>query len=768
MTDINWRSISHYAILVAFFAACYALYPWASCTIKRAQDDGPVAAAEEESSSALDLADEARNREMPTASTGFFDRLGASEEVCRQFHPLGERKLGWGVSVGAVLLMLLSRVMAKRSEQRSVRRGLDDQPAGHYTGDRRSMETSSRAGGGHGGGRDGVPEAITISQELEIDVSENADDDEDVDALINYLEEEESAREEVQEKRTRRRQQGTDVDGFYCPPGLESAPVLYVDPSNQAASDEMDALDARADNPERPFRTIQAALDRAGKLFMSARTPVQVRVSPGVYQEKLFIPAQVSLVNHRLPAEGSVRQHLQWLVSQQDVGHPDRVTILPPADAEFAVTFERGQHQGIFGCHLVGREGVRQQGIVAEHCMSLAVVHCSIEDFAAGGMTTVDCGGDNKRTSVQIVGCRFRNNQAMRGGAICARGGTMRIEKTRMERNRSSLGGAIYAADFMGLLQLDEVGFRANESDSEDRLSVRPDVVKLQDWQHGTGLGGAMCAIRTKTKLTDCKFLQNHAKIAGGALALVGAQAVFDSRDSGNSFKRNQARVGGAIFLAGWTGCRATLKAKGSKFLENEAGSDGGAIAVVGFAAAQVLEAKFSKNKSLASDGVGGAAATLKGGQFMAKETRFRGNVSAGRGGAAGAINASLVLSDGCYVEENVAEGGEGGGLYCLSEANAEMEQLMNRTDFKLPLVFTTRDVAIRHNRSAGQTAGLLVGNDDDQATFPIKVTIEKPMFVRNNKADGGSERSADLLVRWKREVVADSSDRGKKQMLLN
>ncbi|QDG51666.1 hypothetical protein FIV42_13175 [Persicimonas caeni] len=763
MNSINWRSVGHFAIVVAFLAGSYALYPWAECSISSAQS-GDLPAPVQNDGSALTLAQEARNRKMPTASTGFFDRLGAAEPVCRQRHPLGERKAGWGVSVAALLLMLISRAIAKRNESRPiVPRG--DAPVGQHTGDRRSMETSSRAGGGRGG----VPEAITISQELEIDLPGEEGPEEDLDALINYLEEEEEdVRQEAEKARPRGRGAGADIDGFYCPPGLEDAPVLYVDPSNLAASDAMDDLDSRVGNPERPFETIQAALDRASKLFTTTRGPVQVRVSPGVYQERLFVPTHVSLVNHRLPAEGSIRQHLDWLVAQQEVGHPDRVTLLPPADAEFAIKFEHGQRQGIFGCHVVGREGVRQQGLVAEHCTGLAVVHCAIEDFTQGGMHFVDCGGGTKQTAAQVVGCRFRHNKAVRGGAVFVRGGTLRIEKTRFEDNTSTLGGAIFVVDASGPLQLDAVGFRGNEATAEDRLTVRPDVVKLEDWRHGPGQGGALAAVRSKIKFTDCKFLENRGKISGGALALLGAQAVFDSRDSGNSFKKNQARVGGAVFVAGWTGCRATLKAKGSKFFANEAGSDGGALAIIGLAVAQVMGAKFVENQSLANDGVGGAVASLKGGQFMAKETRFRANETAGRGGAAGAINASLVLSDGCYVEENVAQGGEGGGLFCLSESNAEMEGLMNRTDFKLPFVFTTRDVAIRHNKSAGQTAGLLVGNQEDMPTFPIKVTIEKPMYVRNNKAAGGSERTGDLVVRWAREVVSDSGDRAKKQLLLN
>jgi hypothetical protein len=732
MDKINWRSIGNWAIVIAVFSVGYAVYPQAECEFGL----GPVAQSEQ-----------------PVA--------------CAEQHPLGERTFGWFVGVSGVLVMLASRVVLGRARRR-LRAEMRAENGGRERG---QESTWSRAGGG-AGGRDDIPESITISQEFEVDLPGEGVPEEDADALINYLEEEEELQQQAD--RADRRDTGgsgagrSDIGGFYCPPGLEDAPVLYVDSQNGAASDEMDELDARVNQPERPFATIQAALDRAHRLFMSSRTPVQVRVSPGVYQEKLVVAGQVSLVNHRLPAEGSVRQHLEWLVAQEEVGDSDRVTLLAPADADFAVKFEHAQNQGIFGCHLIGREGVGQQGIVAADCMSLTIAHCSVEDFAGGGVRLNSCGGSLTKTAAQIVGCRLRNNHAVRGGAVFVRGGTLCIEKTRFEKNRSSYGGAVFAIDLSGPLLLRETGFRGNEAESEDSLGVRPDVVALEDWLQGSGQGGAVAVVRSQSKLSGCKFIDNKAKISGGALALLGAQAVFESRGSGNTFRQNLARVGGAVFMAGWMGCRATLKASGTKFVGNRAASDGGGLAVIGLAVAQIVGARFQENESRADAGIGGAVASLKGGQFMAKETRFRANISAGRGGAAGAINASLVLSNGCIVEENTAQGGEGGGVCCLSRSNASMEALTNRTDFKLPLVFTTRDVAIRNNRSAGQTAGLLVGNDESVATFPIKVTIEKPMFVRNNKASGGSEKTADLVVRWRGEVLANSSDRVKKELLLN
>ncbi len=735
MSNHKWRAISKGALVVAVLAALYALFPWVQCTF-----------------------------------------MDPSAPMCATLHVLSDNAVAWGVSVGAFVVMVVGRLLGRtRPQHRGRGRAEELPPAGGYGGDRRSSEsalgprmaTRSRASGGGG-----VPEAITLSEELDLEVPDDEDEvDEDVDALINFIEdgrdEPAPSFEAPARPRGRRSKRGgaASVDGFYCPPGLDKAPVLYVDPTNAAASDAMDAPEERADNPERPFVTIQAALDRAQKLFMTTRGPVQVRVTPGVYQEKLFIPGHVVLVNHRLPAEGSIKQHLQWLVEQEEVGHPDRVTILAPADAEFAVKFERGQNQGIFGCHLVGREGVRQQGIVAEHCQAMAVVHCSVEDFAAGGIHLVDSGAQLAKTAVQVVGCRLRNNRGARGGAIFCRGGSLRVEKTRFEHNHAAVGGAVFAIDLGGTLEFEEVGFRKNVADAKDRLTVRPDVVELSDWLKGPGQGGALAVVRSKTKMTGCKFLENRAKISGGALALLGAQAVV-GEDS--SFKKNEARVGGAVFMAGWTGSRCTLKASGAKFVGNTAGSDGGGVAVLGTAVAQIVGARFEQNKSEDAEGVGGAVASLKGGQFMAKETRFRANETLGRGGAAGAINASLVFSDGCSVEENTARGGNGGGLFCLSRADAEMEELMNRSDFKLPFVFTVRDVAIRRNRATGATAGVWAGNKEHTPTFPLKVTLEKPMFVTNNQAAKGGELSRDFVVQWTGQVIKDSKDRRRCEELLN
>ncbi len=672
------------------------------------------------------------------------------------------------------MLGLLVALGARSMERRAGRGDGPMERSADYRSGGQRMETSSRAAGS--GGK--VPEAITISQEFEIDLPEDeAHKDEDVDALINYLEDEEHggsvAPGGAGVDRAERpgdagaSQKPAALDGFYCPPGLEEAPVVYVDPKHGAAEDEAIDLSLgepedglagegeRANNPERPFVTIGAALEYAGELNMGGGRPVQVRVMPGVYQESVVVPAGVSLINHRLPAEGSVRQHLQWLVGQDEVDHPDRVTILPPADAAYAVGFASGRGAGIFGCYMVGREGVDQCGVVAGDCLNLSVVYCAVEDFSDGGMNLERCGGSIMKTAAQIVGCRLRNNRARRGGAVVATGGTLRLEKTRLEHNRAKVGGALCVEDLTGPLHLVEVGFRKNEALSSDSLTVRPDVVRLQDWQQGTGLGGALAVIRSKAKLGDCKFVENRAKIAGGAAAFIGAQIVLSARGSGNSFKHNRARVGAGAFVVGWLGCRATLKASGVKFIDNAAGSDGGGLAVVGLAVAQIVEAKFHDNSSGEAAGLGGAVCCLKGGQFMAKETHFRANVSAGSGGSVGAVNASVVLSDGCIVEDSVAEGGDGGGVLCLSRSDEEMEKLMGRSEFKLPLVFTTRDVSIRNNRASGRGGGVRVGNAEEVGTFPIKVRVEAIVRVRNNEGAGGD--GDDVVGVWKgRDVRVD------------
>jgi hypothetical protein len=698
---MNWRKTSDFAILIGLLAAGYALFPVGNCMLG-----------------------------------------GEAFGACLQANPLAEQSAALGAAVLAVLVAVGARVVAARGPK-TVAEELEGMPGG-YTGDRRSMETASRASGG----RDGVPEAITISQEFEIDLPEDEMSyrDEDVDALVNYVEEQEADREQADRPARRpARREPAAVGGFYCPPGMEDAPVLYVDSAHDAAGED-GARDDRVDNPGRPFATIGAALEAARALASKRRCRVQVRVMPGVYQEALLVSGQVALVNHRLPAEGSVRQHLDWLVAQQEVDHPDRVTILAPAEASCAVEFERGQDQGIFGFHVVGREGVEQTGIVARDCQSLAIVHCAVDDFSGGGAQLTGCGGSLPKTAVQVVGCRFRDNSASRGGALNIDGGTARVEKTRFVANAASVGGALYAADMLGPLHLVEVGFRKNKAHSKDRLTVRPEVVRLRDWPQGTGQGGAVAISHSKAKLAGCKFIENAAVNTGGALAILGAQVVLNSRGSGNSFRKGTARVGGAIFMAGWIGGRSTLKAKGVEFSENRAGGDGGSMALLGLSAAQILDTTFRGDASESPDAVGGSVASLKGAQFMVKDSHFRDATAAGCGGAAGAINASLVVSDGCIVEDCTARGGLGGGLYCMSRADDELDELMGRPDFKLPFVFTTRDASIRNN-TAKAAGGVFVGNAEAVATFPIKVSVEMPVRIRNNV--GG-----DVVVRWKGKTV--------------
>ncbi|MGM0556942.1 MAG: hypothetical protein ACQEVA_11235, partial [Myxococcota bacterium] len=165
--------------------------------------------------------------------------------------------------------------------------------------------------------------------------------------------------------------------------------------------------------------------------------------------------------------------------------------------------------------------------------------------------------------------------------------------------------------------------------------------------------------------------------------------------------------------------------------------------------------------------GLGGGVAVLVGSRFMAKDTRFRGNRSRGTGGAIGARNGHVVLADGCILEENIAQGGDGGGLSFETRADRIVESLMNLTAFKLPFTCEIRDVSIRNNVSLKSAAGIRVGNHAQSATFPIEVDIQMPERVRLNEVKSpGAELTAQILVRWAGRTEATADDISGSMML--
>jgi predicted outer membrane repeat protein len=749
----KWKKASKLLLAIGVIAALLGAFPVGKCMFDyaNAPESTTLPGTGRSGDSALDLAEEARNRGAPTPSTGYFDRLTAAAPGCYSAHPIQQNSAVWAVAFLALIGAALTRVLASRGKQDDIVKGIDRE--------QRRAESISIESSPSMPGVDEEPqiEAIDLSQELELTGNDAFDDTSDRDSVMAFMQEREQKLAAI-ESEAQHVSDGS-IDGFYCPPGLAGRPVLYVEPDHQNARDAVEDVDSRIGSQEAPFRTIAAALEGAKTIVRQTQSPVQVRVAPGVYQESLELPDRVSLVNHRMPAEGSVKQRLKWVCNQSQLDDEERVTILPSAEDAYAISVAAGRKQGIFGCWIVGRDGVKQSGIVADGSTALAVVHCAMESFREGAIVVKNCGAQQPDDGLNVIGSRLRKNGRSRGGAIYAQKSSLLVRKTMLHDNRARQGAGIFTADMRAPVELVDVGFERNHAKNTEVVDI--EQTEPQEYAKSHGHGGGAAFLRSDVRLIDCKFTENRADAAGGAFAGLGSRLSIRTGESdGTAIRANRADVGGAAALVGWAACAATLKFHGTDVRQNIAKSSGGGIVCAGLATVQFKGGSLEKNICESPGGIGGGVAVLVGARFMAKETRFRGNRSRGSGGAIATRNAHVVLADGCIVEENVAQGGDGGGLSCETRPDRIVESLMNLSAFKLPFLCEIRDVSIRNNTSLKSAAGVRAGNHIESPSFPLKVDIQLPERIRLNEVKSpGAEANSQIMLRWAGETRGTARD---------
>jgi len=263
------------------------------------------------------------------------------------------------------------------------------------------------------------------------------------------------------------------------------------------------------------------------------------------------------------------------------------------------------------------------------------------------------------------------------------------------------------------------------------------------------------------------EFVGNKASFAGGAMALFDARAVLQSDDEHPvRFKKNQARMGGAIALSGWHTAASTLKIEGGEFERNKAVHAGGALVAVGLAVVQLQDTKLEEHEVTDRRSTGGAISANNGAEIIMKDTELRQNSAGLNGGAVAAINATLRIGDGCVLRDNRASS-YGGGVFIITEPNREVENLVSQHGFKLPFVFQTRDCTISKNRSEDLGAGVRAGNFEPRSTFPLGLKIDRSTRLAHNRTKHPDEAGDDIWVSWADEVRANGRDRPGEKMLL-
>ncbi|RVU46913.1 hypothetical protein EA187_07195 [Lujinxingia sediminis] len=601
------------------------------------------------------------------------------------------------------------------------------------------------------GSSEEVPEAIEVGADLDfgkppaevVFAEEGAS--ESVMAFVHDEAGEKRRAKYEEEVRQQVREEAQRLD-YYVPPGMELAPVVYVDGAFDGEPGEVSDGSMR-----RPFTSLAEGVRRAFGEVVTQKKAVVVRVRPGVYQEALEVPDRVVIVNDCMPGGESVDARLAWLRAQAMPDHEERVTILAPSEERCALKIRAGQSQGVIGCYLVGREGVAQRGMEVMGSRALAVINCAFEGFSLGAVKVQDAGEELPGRDISFVGCMWKGNaSAKRGGGLRVRRSVVKVVASIFDSNRAGRGGAIWAEELAKPLVVERCMMQRNRAlgaigGSEDSETTR-------GWGGALGLDGGLA------RVVDTVFDGNDARGAGGAIAVMGGRLVIRATGERRCMIfENRAELGGGIVAIGRDGKAALVKSHDVAVLNNLATEHGGGLAAVGRAMLQVDGGEVSQNR--AGDGHGGGVLVRGGGQAKFESVVFSTNQAAGGGGGIAAINASVKVMLGCSLFKNRA-GECGGGVLAVSVPDRELAERIGEPGYELPFRVVIEDVKIAENVAGEAGGGVCLGNQEALASFPLILDVRWPEAMVDNRA--GVEKSSQLRVSWAGRIEAEDGSSGR------
>lgn len=675
---------------------------------------------------------------------------------------------------GFVLLLggMILRIQGDQEDEKEERKRRKVDRAAERMAGRMSVTTPTlRARSGRGEAGE-VPDEIELDEELDLglDTDDEDDDeeyDEDPNSVMAFLQEQQEFEERGDSER-RRREQAVQEGKYYVPPGLEGAPVLYLETNVEPAA----VVDGsrRIDNPNLPHDDLKEVLEHASRIVIKESTPVVVRVKPGIYQGAVEIPDRVTVINHRMPTAATVDQRLAWLREQDDVDHPDRVTFLAPSDSDFGVRMAPGQKQGLFGCYVVGRQGVEQTGLQAKHNAALAVVHCAFESFSDSGSVVVDCGEDLPGRRVQFVGCLWRSNSSRTtGGGLRIENSVVSVEASIFDSNRAPSGGGIAALRTEKPLTVVRSFLHRNRA-LTDKSPTDIETMPLKKWQKSEGVGGAIMVRDGLARVVDSILEGNDAAVGGGAIAAVAGRVVVKSSGEGRGVcKGNRADAGGGIIAVGWFEAPAMIRAMGAELRQNLAKSVGGAVAGVGNAVLRFENAKIETNRADGKQrGLGGGLVAWRGAGVQLIDGEVFANEAGDGGGGVAIINGSLKITGHCTIRNNRADGTIGGsGVLVVTAADRDLAGVIGQKGFTLPFKLKIEEARIRSNIGGGPGGGLRAGNLVDGTTFPLAIKIARPQWINLNEADVERRLAQNVWIEWAEELKVNDDTRSQVKLAL-
>lgn len=181
-------------------------------------------------------------------------------------------------------------------------------------------------------------------------------------------------------------------------------------------------------------------------------------------------------------------------------------------------------------------------------------------------------GAIYNKGNISITNSNFTNNSANTGGAIHNQG-NITIKNSKFTNNSANTGGAIHNSIYNGLVKIYSSIFLNNKAIGEESF--------------GGAIYNYFCSI--PVIVDSCSFINNSAKVAGGAIGSYGSLNILRSK-----FINNTANyAGGAI--AGIGELHDIINIHSSSFINNNAPMGGAIISTIEL---YIYNSNFTNNKA--------------------------------------------------------------------------------------------------------------------------------------------------------------------------
>jgi hypothetical protein len=268
----------------------------------------------------------------------------------------------------------------------------------------------------------------------------------------------------------------TERRRYWIPMGRQEDELIFVGPTDYETDGDPDA----GQSEEHPLSSVTEALERA-RPMLAEGLKVQIRLLPGIYRERLELPAGVALVNHAIP-RGMSQEEMRFWLTEEKQGYDTRAILTLPNDAPDDAWTLRLCGDDIFlaGLHVVGRGTLNDTdalsaGVQIEDSPDATLYLCYVlghrTHHPGAALQLRDSGLDAERR-VLVQDCLFEDNATSdRGGAIWAEGSSAAFLGCGIQANESgTAGGGLYLGPNRLPILLDHCLISRNEV----RLSEGP------------------------------------------------------------------------------------------------------------------------------------------------------------------------------------------------------------------------------------------------------------------------------------------------------